>query len=148
MNYINQTYKVRSRGFTLIELMVATAIVGLLLSLALPAFQQYADRARFAEAIVTTNPLKASVEIAVSRGLISNLGDMYSGTNGIPNFEFGFLRGSEGMHFTGVISGSIYTMWPLDGSPLQGQTYILSADNISAPIRWIQGGSCINNGYC
>jgi type IV pilus assembly protein PilA len=148
VNCTNQAYRTKSQGFTLIELMVATAIVGLLLSVALPAFQRYADRAKFSEAIVATNTLKAAVEVAVSRGLISSINDMYSGRNGIPNFEFGFLRGEAGMHFTGVISGSIYAMWPMDGSLLQGQTYILRADSISAPIRWVQGGSCMTEGYC
>lgn len=148
LNHSNQDYKVRSDGFTLIELMVATAIVGLLLSLALPAFQRYSDRARFSEAILATNPLKASVEIAISRGLISTRNDMYSGTNGIPDFKFGFLRDEGGMRFIGVISGSIYAMWPLDGSLLEGETYILRAENITPPIRWVQGGSCLSSGYC
>jgi len=108
--------------------MVALAIVGLLMSAALPAFQRYADTARFCEAIVAINTLKAAVEIAVSGGLISNINDMYSGRNGIVNFEFGVLKREARMHFTGVISGSIYARWPMDGSLPQGQTYILSAD--------------------
>lgn len=39
-----------SRGFTLLELMVAVAIIGILVSIALPAYQDYVMRSRLAEA--------------------------------------------------------------------------------------------------
>lgn len=134
-------------GFTLIELMTVTAITGLLMSLALPAFQRYTDRARFSEAILVTNNLKTSIEIAASRGLISDIRDINSGINGIPDFEFGFSKEGS-MHFVGVLSGTIFVMWPLDGSPLQGQSYILRAESANSPINWVQGGSCLSQGYC
>lgn len=135
-------------GFTLIELMTAAAIIGLLLSLAVPAFQKYSDRARFSEAILATNTYKVAVEIASSRGLINNLGDIQSGINGIPNFEFGFGGGNTTMHFVGVLNGTIFVLWPVDGSPLSGQSYILYADGPGSPIQWTEGGSCLSLGYC
>ena len=52
----------RSKGFTLIELMLAIAILGLLMSLAIPAYSNYSTRTKVSEAI---NVL-ASVKLAVS----------------------------------------------------------------------------------
>lgn len=49
------------KGFTLIELMIVVAIIGILAAVALPAYQDYTARARLAEAIVYGGSLKATV---------------------------------------------------------------------------------------
>jgi len=49
---------------------------------------------------------------------------------------------------TGVISGAACAMCPMDRSSLEGQTYILRADNISAAIRWIKAGSWLTERAC
>ncbi len=49
------------KGFTLIELMIAIAIVGILLSLAIPAYQDYTVRAKISEAMNVGSSLKVMV---------------------------------------------------------------------------------------
>ena len=49
------------QGFTLIELMIVVAIIGILAAVALPAYQDYTIRAKVTEGLALSNPLKLAV---------------------------------------------------------------------------------------
>ncbi|MEX0965593.1 MAG: hypothetical protein WDZ52_16315, partial [Pseudohongiellaceae bacterium] len=64
--------------------------------------------------------------------------------NGIPDSQ----RRSETAHGIHVHSGEIRVTWKNDGSPLASANYTLTAQNITPPIQWVEGGSCIQLGFC
>ncbi len=72
------------KGFTLIELMIVIAIIGILVTLALPRYQEYTVRAKVIECIRLSAGAKSAVGITMSAGnggVASYTGANVTGTN-------------------------------------------------------------------
>jgi type IV pilus assembly protein PilA len=74
--------KQMQKGFTLIELMIVVAIIGILAAVAIPAYSNYTKKAKFSEVVQATQAIKTGIEVC-----FSDNGDMSvcaAGSNGVP----------------------------------------------------------------
>ncbi len=67
------------KGFTLIELMIVVAIIGILAAVALPAYQDYTIRAKVTEGLALANPLKIIVTENAANGAAAATGGLFTG---------------------------------------------------------------------
>ena len=131
------------KGFTLIELMIVIAIIGILAAVALPAYQDYTKRAKFSEVVAAAAPYKLAIDIALqtSKNGCTTLANMSAAKCGIPA-----AAGASGVVASvGVSSGVITATGTGD---VNGATYVLTPQGTTPPIQWVQSGTCDSLSMC
>ena len=77
--------KKQQSGFTLIELMIVIAIIGILAGVALPAYSDYTSRAKASGAVSEIASIKTAISLCYSE--ISTFTGCSAGSNGVPTIQ-------------------------------------------------------------
>ena len=125
----------KQKGFTLIELMIVVAIIGILAAIAIPAYQDYTVRSKVSEAITGMSAAKVAISEyytsqgsmpanTTTAGITSDIGSKY--LNSVTYTRTSSTVGT----LTAKISGN------LGGATANNETAILEGTGSNAKVEW------------
>ncbi len=135
------------KGFTLIELMIVVAIIGILAAVAIPSYQDYTKKSRFAEVVKLSEALKNDISTCIAdSGSPPSAAGCNNGANGVPAAPTNLpTENTQNLVVAaGVITGTATTK-------ADSVTSILTpafTANPQDPITWANSGSCVAKGWC
>jgi type IV pilus assembly protein PilA len=139
----NMTNKAQ-KGFTLIELMIVVAIIGILAAVALPAYQDYIAKSAFSETIASTTGIKTAVEVfAQIEGTVSSVKADKTVAKLLTGAAEGLMVKTVTMTDDGVITATS------ENKKGMGEiTYIITPSVSKGAVKWATTGTCVDKGWC
>jgi type IV pilus assembly protein PilA len=150
------------KGFTLIELMIVIAIIGILAAVAVPQYSQYTKRAKFSEVKLAVSPIKSAVELCFQRNAgaadcgTTNPTTVTSGVNSEMLARAASATLVEEVTLDNAGGAPTITAIPVDGAEgfKTADEYIITAvlatiAGESTITDWEESGAaCTTEGYC
>ncbi len=124
-------------GFTLLELLIAITIIGILTAIALPSYERYLKKARFSEVILATEPYKTAIALDLQDGIAQS--QLNTGKYDIPKQA----SATENLQSVTVTNGVITAVAT---KRIDNKTYILTPDATGS--HWKISGTCLSVGLC
>ena len=128
------------RGFTLIELMIVVAIIGILAAIAIPQYQDYTIRARVSEAVNLASAAKTAVAEFFNTNQAMPTDNTQAGyTSPVTNVVTGIVISATNTT-TATVSVSLSSSNAALG-PMAGGSVVLTGTGSNAVVSWTCSGS-------
>lgn len=131
----------KQQGFTLIELMIVVAIIGILAAVAIPAYQDYTTRAKVSEGLSVASGAKTSVtETYLSTGTMPT----DNTTAGLADAADISGNNVESVQVTGT---GVITITYTNDNAIGGATLTLTPVTNAGSVEWTCSSNAIDNKY-
>jgi type IV pilus assembly protein PilA len=133
------------KGFTLLELLMVIAVIGVLASIAVPRFLNASSKAKFTEVINAAGPYKTAVELCVI-----NTGSATACNAGDQGIPAGYTGGTGKAASVGVVAGVVTVTGNTADFGNVASTYTLTPVVVNgvSGVSWTVGGTCKAQELC
>jgi type IV pilus assembly protein PilA len=145
--------KNKQTGFTLIELMIVVAIIGILAAIALPAYNQYTEKTKYTEIISATAGVKSAIEVCgQTKGGFSATTCNVPSEPAITVATAGAVGPASVTSVTPTLGGADIAIITVVPAPIGGidfgDTYIATGTYSNGQVTWVISGGCLAKAFC